>query len=86
MASENRTWYESTFREGMRRPSGIHEIVESNPLDWQRLRVLKDGKLVPFMSEEHIGAPTELELDLLREQAENGNVFLYRMGEVYPSA
>ena len=84
MPSDNRNWYDNIFKAGMRRASGEKEIAEGNPLDWERLRILKDGKLVPFMMKGHIGAPSEPDLDVLRAAAEQGNIFLYRMGEIYP--
>lgn len=84
MASDKKQWYESIFRDATRRRSGVNDISESNPLDWQRLRVLKDGKLVPFLPKDHIGSLSQWDLDLLEAEAEKGNVFLYRLGEVYP--
>ena len=84
MANDNKAWYEDIIRKGTLRSSGMNEITENNPLDWTRLRVLEDGKLIPAMANGHIGAPSVLDLDLLRDAAEKGNLFLYRMGEEYP--
>ena len=84
MANDNKAWYEDIIRKGTLRSSGMNEITENNPLDWTRLRVLEDGKLIPAMANGHIGAPSALDLDLLRDAAEKGNLFLYRMGEEYP--
>ena len=82
--ANNITWYNEIFKNGMRRPSGRSEITESNWLDWERLRVLKDGNLVPFMRKGHIGAPSEVDLEVLRNEVTKGNIFLYRIGEAYP--
>ena len=82
--ADSKVWYESILKNGLRRSFGANEITESNPLDWERLRILKDGKLVPAMSKGHVGAPSVLDLDLLQDAAQKGNLFLYRMGEVYP--
>lgn len=84
MANDNKAWYEDIIRKGTLRSSGMNEITENNPLDWTRLRVLEGGKLIPAMANGHIGAPSALDLDLLRDAAEKGNLFLYRMGEEYP--
>lgn len=83
MAS-NREWHDNIFKNGLRRSTGGDEINENNPLDWSRLRVLRDGKLVPFMGEAHFGAPNDLQLELLQHEAEKGNLFFYRLGEEYP--
>ena len=42
--ADERIWYESILQNGLRRNLGISEIAESNPLDWERLRILKNGK------------------------------------------
>ena len=84
MADNNRAWYDNVFKNGMRRSTGENEITESNSLDWQRLRILKDGQLTTFMPKGHMGSPSEMDLDALRREAEKGNVFLYRLGEEYP--
>ena len=82
--AERKEWYNNVFKTGLRRSGGGDEINENNPLDWSRLRVLKDGKLVPFMGEAQFGVPNDLQLELLQNEAKNGNLFFYRLGEEYP--
>ena len=82
--ADERIWYESILQNGLRRNLGISEITESNPLDWERLRILKNGKLVPAMNKGHKGKPSQLDLDILYAEAQKGNLFVYRMGEIYP--
>ena len=84
MANDNQVWYDEIIRKASRRSSGMNEIAEANPLDWQRLRVLENGKFVPAMAQGHSGTPGIIDLDLLRDAAEKGNLFLYRLGEEYP--
>ena len=84
MANDNELWYENIIRKGTLRSSGVDEIAEENPLDWKRLRRLENGKLVPAIPGNHSGKPKIIDLDLLQDAAEKGELFLYRLGEEYP--
>ena len=44
--ADSKVWYESILKNGLRRSFGANEITESNPLDWERLRILKDGEVI----------------------------------------
>ena len=84
MANDNQVWYEEIMRKGTLRNSGMDEIAEGNPLDWERLRILENGKFVPAMTKGHSGVPSILDISILRDAAKNGKLFLYRLGEEYP--
>ena len=83
MAKDNQVWYEDIMRKGALRNSGMDEITEANPLDWQRLRILENGKLVPAMAKDHFGAPGVIDLDLLRDAAELKSAVLPEATEIH---
>ena len=84
MPNDNQVWYEDIMRKGTLRNSGMNEIAEDNWLDWERLRILENGKFVPAMAKGHSGAPSTLDISILRDAAQSGKLFLYRLGEEYP--
>ena len=84
MPNDNQVWYEDIMRKGTLRNSGMAEIAEDNWLDWERLRILENGKFVPAMAKGHSGAPSTLDISILWDAAQSGKLFLYRLGEEYP--